>query len=318
LSGSLVTPVRRLPVTLAPVTRETLSSYINRLATVNYIDSNELADTVAIGRSSGPRVIAKRFFNAENFAAVTGHSTKTLTRALPELAQPQHRFFAHREIQACPGCSRRHRGGTVLIHPVPQQHVCVRHSIWLGTLGPDSSSWIQNPGARSTSAPFRRSALPSGATTVSSAATAPRPRSRPSARPTDTWERSNSSDGLGMTQWERIRVLRPGATSISQHDPVASAVCYPEIVMMAGVLASPYWQAVATEPFADRTAYTEINRRLRDSGERFGNVWPTKRHPLTYWADGLRLEKQRRERAAEGSPHLPQTPSAHAGNSAGL
>jgi hypothetical protein len=65
--------------------------------------------------------------------------------------------------------------------------------------------------------------------------------------------------------------------------------------MMAGVLASPCWQAIATEPFADRAAFTEINRRLREGGERFGTVWPTKRHPLTYWADGLRLDKQRRE-----------------------
>lgn len=67
--------------------------------------------------------------------------------------------------------------------------------------------------------------------------------------------------------------------------------------MMAGVLASPHWQAVAAEPFADRAAFTEINRRLREGGEQFGNIWPTTRHPLTYWADGLRLDKQRRKHA---------------------
>jgi hypothetical protein len=68
--------------------------------------------------------------------------------------------------------------------------------------------------------------------------------------------------------------------------------------MMAGVLASPYWQAVAAKPFADREAFTEIGRRLRDSGERSGTIWPTERHPLIYWVDGLRLDKQRCERAA--------------------
>ncbi|OXM59644.1 hypothetical protein [Amycolatopsis vastitatis] len=77
-----------------------------------------------------------------------------LTQTLPELVQSQRRFSAHREIQACTRCSRRHRGGTVLIHPARHQHVCVRHNIWLGTLGPDSSSWIQHPG------PVDVSALP--------------------------------------------------------------------------------------------------------------------------------------------------------------
>jgi hypothetical protein len=83
---------------------------------------------------------------------------------------------------------------------------------------------------------------------------------------------------------------------------VAFAVCYPEIVMMAGVLASPYWQAIAAEPLAGRAAFTEINRRLRESGERIGNIWPTKRHSLTYWADGLRLDKQRHEYASSRTP----------------
>src|SRR5205814_3606244 len=120
-----------------------------------------------------------------------------------------------------------------------------------------------------------------------------------------------------LRQWERIRTLRPGATSISQHDPLAPAVCYPEIIMMAGVLASPYWQDIATQPFADRAAFTEIGRRLRESGEQFGNIWPTKRHPLTYWAEGLQLDKQRRE-YAQNPPSWPRTSAARATSGAGL
>ncbi|MEV5721094.1 hypothetical protein AB0L41_45130 [Amycolatopsis mediterranei] len=83
------------------------------------------------------------------------------------------------------------------------------------------------------------------------------------------------------------------------------------------MLASPHWQAIAAEPFADRTAFTEINRRLRESGERFGNVWPTKRHPLTYWADGLRLYKQRRE-YAQNPPSWPRAAAARSGRAATL
>lgn len=117
------------------MTRETISSYMRGLAAVNHLAEDDLADTVAVERWTSVAVVMRRF-TAGNLAAVTGHSAEKLTRALPELAQPQHRFSAHRVIQACPRC-RRHRGGTVLIHPLPHQHVCVRHNIWLGTLGAD-------------------------------------------------------------------------------------------------------------------------------------------------------------------------------------
>jgi hypothetical protein len=122
----------------------------------------------------------------------------------------------------------------------------------------------------------------------------------------DTRERGQ--DYLGRRQWERLRVLRPGADSVSVNDPVGSAVCYPEIITIAGVLASPhYWQAVAADYATDRAAFREIVRRLRCSGsgsgsdfEDYSHVWPTRRHPLSDWADSIRYEQRRREHAGSG------------------
>jgi hypothetical protein len=223
-----IAPLRRLPITLAPVHRETIASFIGCLATVNHLDADDLADTVAAVRWKSMAVV-KRIFSVANLASVTGHSTDALTRALPELSDPSRRFPAHRVVQACPRCCRRHRGGLVRIHPQPHQHVCVPHNIWLGSLGPESSGWIKNAGPvdvsglpviRAAQRRHHRLVRHHGADAARSAVCAA----------VDTWERSNGFDQLGFLQWERLRVLRPGANSVSLNDPVAAVVCYPEII----------------------------------------------------------------------------------------
>jgi hypothetical protein len=201
----------------------------------------------------------------------------------------------------------------VLIHPEPHQHVCLRHDLWLGSLGPGSAGWIKTPGPVDVSALpviraaqrrhhrlVRRHGAAATNTAVGTAA--------------DTWERGNR---FGDRQWARLRVLRPGADNVSFRDPVAHAVCYPEIVTIASVLASPHWQAVASDLFTENTVYTEIIRRMcegkqpgyLDDG---GGIWPTKRHPLRYWAETH--QRARRDRDPDEywdtlTAHLPATPA---------
>jgi hypothetical protein len=153
MTPTLTTTLRRLPITLAPVNYETIDSFIRRLASVNHLNADDLADAVATRVRKGNAAV-ERTFNAENLASITGHSTDKLTRALPELHSDPGLLRRRCTVQACPRCSRRHRGGTVMLCLPDHQHVCVRHNIWLGSLGPNATDWILHPG------PIDVSALP--------------------------------------------------------------------------------------------------------------------------------------------------------------
>ncbi len=64
-------------------------------------------------------------------------------------------------------------------------------------------------------------------------------------------------------------------------------MCYPDIITIASVLASPHWQAIAADPSAENIVYTEIIRRLRGREDHApfdgaGAIWPSSRHPLRY------------------------------------
>ncbi|MCE3551947.1 TniQ family protein [Pseudonocardia sp. RS11V-5] len=130
-------PLRRLPITLAPVHNETLGSFLQRLATVNYLSLDTLADAVAATRTTVSGTV-RRTFNCDNLACVTGQRSDKLVRALPELRLDSDQLQRRRTLRACPRCTRRHCGGPVTLCSPAHQQVCVRHSLWLGSLGPGS------------------------------------------------------------------------------------------------------------------------------------------------------------------------------------
>ncbi|UJW29829.1 hypothetical protein L3Q67_31995 [Saccharothrix sp. AJ9571] len=91
----------------------------------------------------------------------------------------------------------------------------------------------------------------------------------------------------------------------------AHAVCYPEIITIASVLASPHWHTVAANPFTENAVYTEIIRRIRegehpDPFDDTGALWPSSRHPLRYWAPTMPIAGTgTRPRRPLGHPHHP-------------
>lgn len=102
-------------------------------------------------------------------------------------------------MTSLPRCVRRHRGAPVRIYLSAHEQVGVQQSIWLSGPANHTRSW---------------SAV-------------------------DAWDRMHHYGSFGRHDWARIRILRPGTDTISERDPLAQAVRYPEIVIIAGVLASP-------------------------------------------------------------------------------
>ncbi|MCE3551946.1 hypothetical protein LWC33_10800 [Pseudonocardia sp. RS11V-5] len=108
----------------------------------------------------------------------------------------------------------------------------------------------------------------------------------------EIWNYLNAPRFLRPYQWQRAHVLRPGTVEVSQHEPLAHAVCYPEIITIAGVIASPHWQPQTSG--ATHPAHTEIHRRLATLAEQHYGFSPPKRHPLTDWSESHRYEQRLR------------------------
>jgi hypothetical protein len=125
--------------------RETIGSFLRRLATVNHLAEDDLADTVAAERRAGRAVIKRRFTTA-NLAAVTGHSTETLNP---------------RPARACPAIegvlrASRDPGQPALHHGFPEAPQGLHRAVLGDDLDP-GGSWGSSATRCSRSGPARRS-----------------------------------------------------------------------------------------------------------------------------------------------------------------
>lgn len=93
----------------------------------------------------------------------------------------------------------------------------------------------------------------------------------------------NRPDTLGVQDWARLHLLRPGTHSISLSNPLAHAVRYPEIVTIASVLGSPTWQQLAASRHTEQKTFDEIGRRV-GLGQSYDWEPRSIRHPLLNWA----------------------------------
>lgn len=119
--------LHRLPIAVAPARRETVVSYLSRLANLHGLQLRELWEPITTPRPGSRR----RDVVADRLAAATGHHRDHLARALPEL-QPAQDWTVLRHQPGCPLCDARHRGGPVT-RLLPHHHyVCTRHRYWLG------------------------------------------------------------------------------------------------------------------------------------------------------------------------------------------
>lgn len=136
-------PGQSLPIHVAPLSGETIRSYLRRLAAGNHVPLSLIlahlpswftARTLTHDDLSGADRIEPA--GIECLAALTGLTTISLLRALPAfgLDHPDRtRRPPVRAIHACRRCTARHgRTDPVPIHLPAHQRLCRRHRIWLG------------------------------------------------------------------------------------------------------------------------------------------------------------------------------------------
>jgi hypothetical protein len=140
--GLTRTPV--LPRQIAPVSGETLISYLNRLAAANHLTISEVlavlpawftTKTNNVDDRSRHHMLTPATTDAlKALARLTGASPAGLARALPAFDTDTHGPI--RATTACHRCTAR-RG---VLNPVPvhlpaHHKVCTRHGVWLSDIG---------------------------------------------------------------------------------------------------------------------------------------------------------------------------------------
>lgn len=254
--------LRRLPAVVPPVHDETLASFGGRLAGVNRVPVELLVEVVARARGIPQNPGDARVLDADHLAHLTGIDQVTLRRALPELRLDRRTIRRRRRIRACTRCTHRHRGGAVVLSVDDRRYVCVRHRTWLGTLGPGA------PLRHTTPAPVDVDALPE---VMAAQRRLDRLHRRHGSRAVGYavstavafWDRQDRiRRHLTTRQRARVERLRPGTERLNATDPLAHIACFPEIITVAGVLASPYWHTPDYSHPLSQAATTEIQRRL--------------------------------------------------------
>ncbi|MFI0797031.1 TniQ family protein [Micromonospora rubida] len=246
-------PTRRLPVPTPPVTWETVTSYLERLAVTNHTPVRDIEAAI----DASPDKVSyshTRTLNLDKLSALTGRPADHLRRVLPELRQPAPRWWLFQAFPrpACPPCVRRHRGGTV--HRYYPHHVttCVKHNLWLGTRAPAATAWPVTdhainvkrlPEIKTAQIRHRRLVRRYGQTAVLIA----------TAAAFDAWEYIHGRY-VGHSQSQRLTVLRPAAPQYHSQDPAFHAANYPEIIAAASLFVTRHWQIQAISPMTQGQA----------------------------------------------------------------
>lgn len=251
--------LHRLPIAVAPAPRETVLSYLSRLATLHGLHLRELWEPISTPRPGSRR----RDVVADRLAAVTGHDGDHLARALPELHPAQDwAVLRHQPQPGCPRCDARHRGGPVT-RLLPHHHyVRIRHRYWLGP--PD---------------------LDQPATAIADELDDLVPAQRRHLRllrrhgPIATydavltaflvcghfWSDWSENDAMARREWDRRAdiLIPPGREASTFSAARLFAAVYPEAIQLAALIASPAWRQLACGDAADQQRFTtEIGRRL--------------------------------------------------------
>lgn len=131
-------PARPLPVTVRPITGESLDSYLSRICAANHVEYSVLTRLLPdwfarIARDQRVRAPSRPSDMAQHLADITGLSANTLARALPELGLADD--GTHHPTYVTTAC-RRCLAVRGITHPVPvrlprYQRLCTRHAIWI-------------------------------------------------------------------------------------------------------------------------------------------------------------------------------------------
>ncbi|MGH3199847.1 MAG: MOSC domain-containing protein, partial [Streptosporangiaceae bacterium] len=130
----------QLPVRVAPLTGETISSCLSRLAAASHLPATIIAGCLppwfaARAGACDDLTTASllRPGDAGHLAALTGISETSLLHALPALTAAYGGRPAARAALACRRCAARHgQQDPVPVHLPAHQRACERHRTWLG------------------------------------------------------------------------------------------------------------------------------------------------------------------------------------------
>jgi hypothetical protein len=250
-------PAHQLPIILRPAAGELLVSYIARLADANGVPAGHLLSWVG-ECGTVPRELGRRRDGWLNHAArrrletVTGLPATTLVRALPGLGSPPRLGDGHpgggpdldlpvirwrseppaaRWVAACPGCTARPAGAPPAVVEQPSSRtLCRRHRQWLHRDGSFPVTAEIAGAQRAQDRLVRRRGRELAAESYLRAASIAR-----------AWWAGPWQPTL-QRRWDR-RLWALGVLGGPVPDQLLRAVLHPEAVALAGLLASPSWDA---------------------------------------------------------------------------
>jgi hypothetical protein len=269
---------RPLPRQVKPFPRETIESYLSRLARANRLDAETLRFYIA-GRKgrSAPVPVAR-------LAAIANLPGASLRYAIPDLDPA-----GSGPARSLPGVTKRHRNngsacrrcvlargstGSVQCWKPPEDVVCLRHRRWIGAQrGEDQPDLSAQPGIVQAHKRHLRLVRHFGRDKVAYAYAAAYEMCR-------QWHNQFAYDG---DFYQRMQVFHgPGPWAVSPDHPTISAAIYPQAVALTRLLASPYWQAQAASGISGQQRFAEEARRTAAPGF----PWPQPgmpRDPLCQW-----------------------------------
>jgi TniQ protein len=136
-----MTELRALPIGLAPMNRETIGSYLHRLADANHITSTTLAQLLDLNRRhrrSDDDPAGWTAHTITRLAVLTDRPVTTLAQALPALrplAPESGPSAPHGPTAACVACrycaARKGIHGLVIQQMADHDRICLDHRRWL-------------------------------------------------------------------------------------------------------------------------------------------------------------------------------------------
>ncbi|SOD88005.1 TniQ family protein [Streptomyces sp. Ag109_G2-15] len=243
--------LRALPLTPPPVHRETIGSYLNRLADANHLTIGYLSSLV--GPSRQHRRVDNRvgYWTPEGLrrlAALTGRSPSSLIHAMPPLGSigdPLRRLplsateevLEPRRRPACRLCmARRHIRGLVVRSTPHHEGVCHRHHRWL--LGDEQHDLTRLPEVLR--ANLRHHRIVRRGTHPCTALAYIEARDR-----LTRWFTSESTGESLRQRWNRRLDVLGEDPFGDPHRPSEARIelaTYPEAIVLTGLFTSPHWR----------------------------------------------------------------------------
>jgi hypothetical protein len=250
--------LQALPVRVPLVARETLESYLSRLASANHLEPRDLRVHLGMRSPTMPP-------DLDRLSTLTGNSARRLTGMLADAVPPpgRTRLAPRRGRPACRHCTRRRGIPTDVWCVAVDQRVCLRHRRWLGGLTEEPGDQHDlTPVPEITAAQrrhrrlIRRRGTETGRAAIGDAATIIAGWSEPD----QLHERRQCRiDSLLATRSDHTEPLERRV-----EPSVLAMVDYPEVATLATLLADPHWRSIASADHrADRLPFElEAARRL--------------------------------------------------------